>query len=306
MLTGTADLMPTQSPRTGLSGCWSTVEPLAECRAALHRRPFRITHELASHPLFTVDALIRVAQDAAKRRGDVYFDAGDVGIDDKWGHIPVPDMPVDEVLRRIEHAGAWIALKHVNADPAYAEVLREYVGFMHNLAGENAHLLRNPEIVVFIASPGRFTPFHFDAEVNVLAQVHGRKSLWVCDPQDRCVVSETDIENYYGVSISAGRYTSYADTVATRYDLAPGDALHIPTHGAHWVRNFDEVSVSLSFNFELPRWANRDIFLANYYLRRLGLAPRPPGKSRLSDGMKVVAIEAARWAKGVARRRPAI
>ena len=305
MLTRTADLVLTQPPHTDLSGCWSTIEPLAACRAALQRHPFLITHDLTSHPLFTVDALLRVAKDASKRRGDVYLDAGNVGIDDKWGRVPVPDMPVDEVIRRIEYAGAWIVMKHVETDPAYAEVLHEWAAFMRNIAGDAAHLLCNPEMLVFITSPRRVTPFHFDAEVNVLVQIHGHKSLWVCDPRDRSVVAETDIENYYAVSITAGRYKPHAETVATKYDLAPGCAVHIPSHSAHWVRNSDEVSVSLSLNFELPRSAARDIYVANHYLRRLGLAPRPPGHSRLADGVKAAAMRTARWAKRAARQASA-
>jgi hypothetical protein len=286
------------------SGEWRLVTPLEEARAALHLRPFWTAHALEKHPLFRLEALLRVAQDAARRRGDVYMDAGDIGIGDKWGQVPVPDMPVDEVLRRIEHAGAWIVMKHVEADPAYAGLLREWADFMRGIAGDGAHLLRNPEMLVIINSPRRITPFHFDAEVNVLVQIHGYKSLWVCDPNDRSVVAETDIEHYYGVSIAAANYKPHAEKVAQRFDLEPGDAVHIPSHAAHWVRNGDQVSVSLSLNFELPRWYRRDVYLANRYLRRLGIEPRPPGQSRLRDGAKAATMATARAVRGLAKRRP--
>jgi hypothetical protein len=282
---------------------WQAAEPLQQCRAALHQRAFLMTHALDRKPLFTTDALLRVAHDAAARRGDVYFDAGDVGITDKWGQIPVPEWPVEEVIKRIEHAGAWVVIKHVETDPAYAEVLREWADFMHAIAGEGAHLLRNPEMLVFVTSPRRITPFHFDAEVNVLVQIHGRKTLWVCGPDDRSVVAETDIENYYGISITSGSYKPHAEAAATAFDLVPGDAIHIPTHSAHWVRNLDEVSVSLSLNFELPRATCADVYLANYYLRRLGVTPRPPGRSKMADTLKASAIQAGRTAKQVVRRR---
>src|SRR4051812_6566319 len=99
---------------------WQTIEPLTQCRELLHHRPFLVTHPLVGHPLFTVDALVKVAQAAAKRPGDLYADAGDVKVTDKWGHIPLPDRPVEEVMNRIENAGAWIIMKHVEIDPAYA------------------------------------------------------------------------------------------------------------------------------------------------------------------------------------------
>ena len=281
---------------------WQTDETLQQCRAALHHRPFQMTHALDRNPLFTTDALLRVAHDAAARRGDVYFDAGDVGITDKWGRIPVPEWPVEEVIKRIEHAGAWVVIKHVETDPAYAEVLREWANFMRGIAGNEAHLLRNPEMLVFITSPHRITPFHFDAEVNVLVQISGRKTLWVCNPNDRSVVAETDIENYYAISITSGSYKPHVEAAATPFNLNPGDAVHIPTHSAHWVRNLDQVSVSLSLNFELPRATCADIYLANHYLRRFGVTPRPPGRSKVADRLKATAIQAARSAKQVVKR----
>ena len=84
-------------------GQWRTAESLEQCRQDLHKRPFRVTHALAGHPLFSVEALIDVAKAAAKRPNDLYADAGDVKVTDKWGHIPMPDRPVDEVL----HWGRW-------------------------------------------------------------------------------------------------------------------------------------------------------------------------------------------------------
>ena len=66
---------------------------------------------------------------------------------------------------------------------------------------------------------------------------------------------------------------------ARKFTLHPGDAVHLPTHGAHWVQNHNDVSVSLSLNMEFPKWLQADVYHANYYLRRLGFSPRPPGQS---------------------------
>ena len=65
-----------------------------------------------------------------------------------------------------------------------------------------------------------------------------------------------------------------------------GEAVHIPTHGAHWVKNHDNVSVSLSLNFEFPHWLQADVYRTNHYLRRVGLSPLPPGRSVVVDRMK--------------------
>ncbi len=276
---------------------WETVEPFEACRRALHHSSFRLRHRLHQDPLFSVAALIDVARHAERRPGDIYFDAGDVAVTDKWGEIPVPELPVEVLIERIEQAGAWIVMKHVESDPRYGRVLSQWAGTMREIAGDGASLLTMPEMLVFITSPRRVTPFHFDAQVNVLVQIHGRKRLWVCNPADRSIVSETDIENYYGISTTSGSFTARAREAATEFLLEPGDAVHIPAHAAHWVENLDEVSVSLSLNFELPRARGPDIYLANYHLRRLGMAPRPPGHSRLVDGLKSTAIWTARAVK---------
>jgi len=270
-------------------GQWRTVEPIERCRQLLHEKPFRVTHPLAGHPLFSIDALVEVAKAAAKRPGDLYADAGNVKVTDKWGHIPMPDRPVDEVIHRIEHAGAWIIMKHVEIDPAYAKVLNEYADFVREIsAPEQRHYLNNPEMLVLITSPKRMTSFHFDAEINFLVQIQGTKHVWVCDPKDRQTITEEEIERYYAGHQNAGTYKPGVEARATEYVLSPGEAVHIPTHGAHWVQNGDNISVSLSLNFEYPNSKYRYPSIANHGLRRLGLKPKPAGQSPV-NALKVLA-----------------
>jgi hypothetical protein len=210
-------------------------------------------------------------------------------------------MPIPEIIERIGTAGAWIVMKHVDIDPAYKALLDEYEAFVRDIAGPGgSKQLKNAEMLVFITSPNRKTPYHFDAEVNFLVQIQGSKDLWVCDPNDRTVTTEEEIEHYYGVSITAGTYKPHAEHVAQKFTLHPGDAVHIPTHGAHWVQNHDSVSVSLSLNMEFPNFTN--IYLANYYLRRLGLSPRSPGHSIVADRTKAAVIDVMRTAKRAAKK----
>jgi hypothetical protein len=281
---------------------WSTVDPLAECRRALHKEAFAAHHPLAGHPLFAIEALTKVAEEAARRKDDLYVDAGDLTLADKWGTTPKPNMTIPEIIERIETAGAWLVMKHVETNPAYKALLDEYEAFLREIAGpEGSRLLSNAEMLVFITSPRRKTPFHFDAEVNFLVQIQGSKDLWVCDPLDRSVTTEQEIEQYYAVSITAGTYKPHAEKVARQFTLHPGDAVHIPTHGAHWVQNHDNVSVSLSLNMEFPR-RYADTYRANHYMRRLGLKPRPPGSSDFVDRSKATAISGLRQVKSLIAR----
>ena len=266
---------------------WATCGPVGECRAALHKQVFRLTHTLADHPLFSLDALIGVAQEAARRKHDVHMDHGSVSISDKMDAASVPDLPVWEVVKRVETAGAWIVLKHVEADARYKVVIDAFTDFVRTVAGpESARLLRNPELIVLITSPNRLTPFHIDKEINFLLQLQGAKDVWVCDPSDRTVVTAHELERFYAVNAWAPTYKPDAESRAAQFLLAPGEAIHIPSHAAHWVRNHDNVSVSLSLNFEFPSWLQGDVYRANYCLRRLGLSPRPPGQSVLADRAK--------------------
>jgi hypothetical protein len=281
---------------------WSTVDPLADCRRELHKKAFEVNHPLAGHPLFCLDALAKAAEAASRRKDDLYVDVGNLDFTDKWGSTPKPNMTIPEIIDRIETAGAWLVMKHVDTDPAYKAVLDEFKAFLLNIAGpEGSRLLSNPEMIVLITSPRRKSPFHFDAEVNFLAQVQGSKDIWVCDPLDRTVTTEEEIERYYSISNTAGTYKPHAESVARHFTLRPGDALHIPTHGAHWVQNHDSVSISVSLNMELPqRFA--DTYRANHYMRRLGLKPRPPGRSIFVDNSKAAAIKGLRQVKSLIRR----
>ncbi|HEY4254057.1 MAG TPA: cupin-like domain-containing protein [Roseomonas sp.] len=295
--------MLTRSSPAPIHTRWSTVDPIEESRRELHKQAFAAQHPLAGHPLFSIEALTKVAEDAAKRKDDIYVDVGDLSLADKWGTTPKPDMTIPQIIDRIETAGAWLVLKHVEANPAYKMLLDEYEAFVRDIAGpEGSRLLHNAEMLVFITSPRRKTPYHFDAEINFLVQIQGSKDLWVCDPMDRNVTTEEEIEQYYTVSISAGTYKPHAETVARQFTLHPGDAVHIPTHGAHWVQNHDEVSVSLSLNMEFPRSRYADVYRANHYLRRLGLSPRPPGGSAFIDRSKAAAMNSLRQVKSLVRR----
>jgi hypothetical protein len=263
---------------------WATCDPLEDCRAALHKKAFRLTHPLAGNPLFSVQALVSAAQDAARKRPrDVYMDAGKVSVYDKWGKIPVPELPVDEVIKRLETADAWIVVKNVETDPKYRGVLGEWTAFARSVAGpEGARLFTKPEIDVIMTSPRRVTPCHFDRQINFLVQLQGAKDVWVADPRD---TTDREVEHHYTVRLTCGNHTPQVEARASKFLLAPGEGVHIPTHAKHWVTNRDEISVSLSLNFEFPEWVH-GVYRTNFFLRRLGLSPRPPGQGLVGDRLK--------------------
>ena len=144
-------------------------------------------------------------------------------------------------------------------------------------------------MTIFVSSPHVVTPYHIDHESNFLFQIEGEKEVWLFDPADRRVLSEEEIERYYVGNLQAAEYRPAAQAAGTLYRLAPGHAVHNPPLGPHWVRNGGAVSVSLSFNFGLRNLEPRArVYQMNYYLRRLGRRPAPPGLSGARDWLKAL------------------
>jgi hypothetical protein len=265
---------------------WSVPGGLEASRQKFNREPFKVTHGLHKLEIFEVQQLAAVSGKAK----NIHFDTGSVKIDDRWGDIPTPEMPVERVIELIRENRAWVILKEMEAvAPGYKQVLDEFTNYVRSIAGpEMAKILKKPEMLAIVSSPGRITPFHFDAEVNFLVQIHGEKRVWVCDPTDRKVVTDKDIEEYY-YCYNPGTYRPGVEQRAQSFVLKPGEGIHIPTHAAHWVENGDDISVSLSLNFEQETGSFNDVLFANRWLRKVGTRPMPPGQSRWRDEAKGVA-----------------
>ena len=80
---------------------------------------------------------------------------------------------------------------------------------------------------------------------------------------------------------------------AMRFDMEPGTGVHIPMHFPHMVESGPTSSMSLSIGYESIAF-DRDLFRVNPQLRKLGLNPTPPGKSKVIDTTKLAAFSGAR------------
>jgi hypothetical protein len=69
------------------------------------------------------------------------------------------------------------------------------------------------------------------------------------------------------------------------------------------VQNGDDISISLNVNFQYRDPIRANLYRMNHLLRKAGLKPTPPGKSRLKDNFKSVAILPAVWSKNILRGR---
>jgi hypothetical protein len=276
---------------------------LAEFREMFNRKSFELTHGLASHPLFQLPKLMELAERTLKTRPrDLYYDAGDVGIGQRWEDVPKAGFSAAEAMHRIETAGAWFIFRSAQRDPEYKIFLDR--GLAELKAGMGPGIDRKilvEDIIIFVTSPKRVSSYHIDRECNFLLQIRGHKTLHVFDREDRDVLPEEEIERFWTVDNNAATYKPALQSRAASYRLVPGNGVHIPVNCPHWLQNDDNVSISLSVNFQFRDKLRANAYRANYFLRQLGMHPQPPGRSAALDSAKAVAVTPAVWAMNALR-----
>ncbi len=246
---------------------------------------FEFSHNLSDHPLFELPRLLEFVKRLP--RSELYYDAGVQRIDQRWDRTPPCEMSIDQLIERITDAGAWIIIRRVNQDPEYGAIMERCLDEAQSLIGKD---LRNQiklrDSIIFITSPNRISTYHIDRECSLLLQIHGEKEISVFRKDDREVLPEEEIERFWTVDHNAAIYKEEYQDRATVYDLKPGQGIHIPVNAPHWVQNKDNISISLNVNFQYHDSFLANIYRANYYIRKLGLRPTAPGRSKLRDALK--------------------
>ena len=272
----------------------------AAFRQQFGRTAFRIGHNLADHRLFTLLRLLELSRTLPE--SNVKYSSGKVGIGDGVYHGVPTGLSIQETIRRIEECGAWMVLKFVEQDPEYRELLHACLEEVAAFSNSFEPDMCRREAFIFISSPGSITPYHIDPEYNFLLQIRGTKTMNVLDGADRSILSEREIENFFsGRKHQIDFEDAYLEK-ASSFTLEPGAGVHVPPAAPHWVCNGPEVCVSFSITFRTPGLERRTlIYGANSYLRRLGIKPRPPGDSQLTDSIKYHGYRAIRRTASVAR-----
>jgi hypothetical protein len=262
-------------------------------REDFDEKPFEFTHCFSSdHLLFSLPRLRQLIDNPVTRPG-VYYDAGDIGIGQRWDAVPERKQTLEETFDRIDNAGAWILMKRVHKDPDYNEVLEQCLREVQLLSGRQIDQdKKSQEAIIFLTSPNRVTSYHIDRECNFLMQVRGDKEISVFDRNDRDVLPETELEAFWSKDNNAGVYKPQYQDRAHVFTMRPGTGVHIPVNFPHWLKNGNNVSISLSISYQYKDWQRKYVFQANYYLRKMGLNPTPPGKSALLDNTKRMVMQA--------------
>ena len=154
---------------------------------------------------------------------------------------------------------------------------------------ELERLIKKREVILGSSRhPTGSPPYHIDRECNFLLQIHGRKQISVFRREDRDLLPEEEIERLWTTDHSAPVYREalQGSRADKSFTLEPGNGVHIPVNGPHWLRNGDNVSISASFNFQFHDNVRADLYRANYFLRKVGLHPAPPFRGGGHDALK--------------------
>ena len=225
---------------------------------------------------------------------------GDIGVGQRWEHVPNRTFAAEEALQRIEDSGAWFIFRAAQRDPEYHSLFARGLAEVKAMIGAGIEdQIRQEDIIIFVTSPNRVTSYHIDRECNFLLQIRGTKTLHVFDRDDRDVLPEEEIERFWTADNNAAVYRPQFQNRATTYQFRPGTGVHIPVNCPHWLKNDNNVSVSLSVNFQFVDSMRADIYRANYFIRRLGLNPLPPGLNSSRDKLKALVMNTAIGARRI-------
>lgn len=262
--------------------------------------PFMFSHNLGNHPLCEIPQLVQIAKTLMSQGGRIHCQSSEARLNQKAfsGGNLTQDQVLD-CLAHIEESASWLLLYSVQSVPECRVLLEKIVAELEELTGLPLHQQASWEdIYIFVASSHAITPYHFDHESTFLFQIHGQReaNLFPCDPS---TVSTEELEQYYFGDPNAGKYSSEKQQKAHIYPLLPGKGVHIPVRGPHYFKNGNSYSVVVGVHFDLHSYDWQvPIYQVNFMLRKLGLKPKLPNQSVLSDKLKI-------WLMGlISNRKP--
>jgi hypothetical protein len=255
-----------------------------------------LVHNFQQHPLMELPRLAELAKELAKTQQCRFIIPGSTqkSLFDHTAQSP-DGRGVDEVFRRMEEAGSWVALYNVQTDPAYAGFLREVTDSARSFIDREQPGMFGVAGFIFISAPPSVTPFHIDRENNLWLQIRGRKVMNVWDHEDRHVVAGEHVDQFIvsGTLEHVRLRDGYRER-SREFDVGPGDGVYFPMTSPHmtetdssWVRPGDGVSISVGVVFYTPHTRQHaNVHACNLLLRRFGIQPEGPGRNPLRDSLK--------------------
>jgi hypothetical protein len=253
----------------------------------------KLTHELAGHPLLTIEALAGLAE--RMPAASVEYNLGKLPLGVRPEDTPSNGLSLGETIRTIETNGSWAVLKNVERDAAYCALLDAALRELAPLVELWTGPMLNREAFIFLSSPGSITPFHMDPEHNILLQIKGEKVMTVFPAGDDELVPAEQSEAFHAGGHRNLVWREDFRGRGTAVTLRPGDAIHVPVKAPHFVENGEDVSVSLSVTWRSERSvAESELHGLNAVLRRRGLPVGRIGTRPERQGMRRLAYRLMR------------
>ena len=265
-------------------------QPEKEFSDYFRRKPFLFSHNLDSNDLFSTQSVEKLAEIWSRdntKSGFFYLDRKFR----EWGSEDHKASLV-EAFRHSDLSRMRMKLSFIHTQPRYDKVLETMTQELSELTHVDlTKEYRAPMETLFLTSPNEFTPYHIDSEDSFLLQIQGSKTIYIFDGSDKEILKDLDIEKYWAKNEIAFR--EEIRSRAMRFDMEPGTGVHIPMHFPHMVESGPTSSMSLSIGYESIAF-DRDLFRVNHQLRKLGINPTPPGKSKVIDNTKMAVFSGAR------------
>jgi len=214
-----------------------------DCFASAYpQTPHLLAHNLARHPLLTIDALAELA--GTLPRSTIEYNRGDlpIGVDRKPCST---GLSISDTIRRIATSNSWAVLKKIGQNACYryllGALLQEGRGAIEAATGA---MLR-PQGFIFISSPHAETPYHFDPEHNDLMRLSGTKVMTQFPAGDARYAPDIVHESYHAGGARELNSDEGLLAGGKPFALGPGKAVYVPVMAPHFVRNGPASSVSL-------------------------------------------------------------
>ncbi|HEY8972798.1 MAG TPA: cupin-like domain-containing protein [Burkholderiaceae bacterium] len=274
-------------------------------RGHYNRTGFQVRHRLAEHPLFTADALFKLARrmpvSAVKYRfgsvpGNTHFDSS---IERFRG-----DLTLDDALDHLVEKRAYVALYNPEKDPEYGPVIEGLLAEIGLAARPYERLFNWYSTYVFISAHDAVTPYHMDREMNFLLQIAGRKTVQLWDPRDDAVMRPEQRDHLF--SFDADARPAWHEGLPARarvFELEPGLGVHHPFIAPHLVTTGQNFSISLAITYRTPHSdVMSDAHAFNDRMRPYGLGRIPVGSHPVVDVAKAYAMRGVRAARQALHR----
>jgi hypothetical protein len=249
----------------------------------LDKTPFQFEHKLLGHPALDISNLAKVLPELPTERVMYSKGLNLLGANFDRAHIDNKNgLSIEETIETIRTSNSYVAVRGPENHASFKglhKMMCEDIGKLMKLNG-TGQMPTEAEMWLFIASPNAVTPFHFDRFSNFLLQFRGSKEVAVFDPWNDEVITPQEYEAYTARSDRKIRWEPEMDRFAHKFNFKPGQAIHIPFLGGHYVKNGPEdVSISLAIFFHTEETQRlKQALVINDLLRRrlakIGMAPK--------------------------------